>query len=228
MIPLLTFISAFLPTFFFFLFPPPPPSALHLRPILFPFLSGLSCSVRPGIPARKRQSVNNLAETQFMQADSDVSAFESDDDMMNGALPYNEKRKMYRRELKNKIEHLIAVVDQLPSSAKRSKMGLDSDHKKLLIYIAALKKLRRRFKRATTEQAGKDEFRFDITKVVSDMHVILAAGWQDYEHISIASGGFSPVKSLDAVPSSPSGLPASASSALRTTRSMKGKMQNAA
>ena len=101
-----------------------------------------------------------------MQADSDVSAFESDDDMMNGALPYNEKRKMYRRELKNKIEHLIAVVDQLPSSAKRSKMGLDSDHKKLLIYIAALKKLRRRFKRATAEQAGKDEFRFDITRVV--------------------------------------------------------------
>ena len=163
-----------------------------------------------------------------MQADSDVSAFESDDDMMNGALPYNEKRKMYRRELKNKIEHLIAVVDQLPSSAKRSNMGLDSDHKKLLTYIAALKKLRRRFKGATTEQAGKDEFRFDITKVVSDMHVILAAGWQDYEHISIASGGFSPVKSLDAVPSSPSCLPASASSALRTTRSMKGKMQNAA
>ena len=163
-----------------------------------------------------------------MQADSDVSAFESDDDMMNGALPYNEKRKMYRRELKNKIEHLIAVVDQLPSSAKRSNMGLDSDHKKLLTYIAALKKLRRRFKGATTEQAGKDEFRFDITKVVSDMHVILAAGWQDYEHISIASGGFSPVKSLDAVPSSPSCLPVSASSALRTTRSMKGKMQNAA
>ena len=104
-------------------------------------------------------------------------------------------------------------------------MGLDSDHKKLLIYIAALKKLRRRFKGATTEQAGKDEFRFDITKF--DMHVILAAGWRDYEHISIASGGFSPVKSLDAVPSSPSCLPASASSALRTTRSMKGKMQNA-
>ena len=63
--------------------------------------------------------------------------------------------------------------------------------------------------------------------LVMHMHVILAAGWQDYEHIYIASGGFSPVKSLDTVPSIPSCLPASASSALRTTRSMKGKMQNA-
>ena len=97
-----------------------------------------------------------------------------------------------------------------------------------LDYIAAGKNLRLRFRRATTEQAGKDEFRFDITKIVSDMHVIFAAGWEDYEHISTASGGFSPVKYLDAVPSSPSCLPVSASSALRTTRSMKHKMQNAA
>ena len=47
-----------------------------------------------------------------------------------------------------------------------------------LDYIAAGKNLRLRFRRATTEQAGKDEFRFDITKVVSDMHVIFAAGWR--------------------------------------------------
>jgi hypothetical protein len=100
-----------------------------------------------------------------MQADSDVSAFESDDDMMNGALPYNEKRKMYRRELKNKIEHLIAVVDQLPSSAKRSKMGLDSDHKKLLIYIAALKKLRRRFKGPLLSKRARMNFALTSPKL---------------------------------------------------------------
>ena len=35
---------------------------LSTSAVLFPFLSRLSCSVRHGIPARKRQSVRNLAE----------------------------------------------------------------------------------------------------------------------------------------------------------------------
>jgi hypothetical protein len=79
-----------------------------------------------------------------------------------------------------------------------------------LDYIAAGKNLRLRFRRATTEQAGKDEFRFDGS-IMEEIPQLAAAFllhlnlWMQRRQV-----------------------PAFAPSALRTTRSMKRKLQNEA
>ena len=85
-------------------------------------------------------------------------------------------------------------------AALRVKVMLDTTTYRMMTdYCDALVALVARFQRATNERDGKDAFREDIVKLESDMHVILAAGWNGY----LLAGGYTPARCCDCLPNLP-------------------------
>ena len=120
--------------------------------------------------------------------------YDSDDNICNGVQHlFNQKRTTCKR----KIDHELKQVDQKLQDLKRrdapannckpgmvySKLGC------MQAYHDALETLLQRFQKATNEQEGKDDFRYDIKQIEHDMNIVLAAGWEKVKYI-MPFGGF--------------------------------------
>ena len=120
--------------------------------------------------------------------------YDSEDDVCNGVQHvFNQKRETCKRNIYDELKQAAQDIQDLDcrnASAKRGKQGkLFSKLECMQEYHAALKTLLDRFDRATNEQEGKDDFRYDIKQIEHDMKVVFAAGWENVKNI-MAFGGF--------------------------------------
>ena len=114
---------------------------------------------------------------------------DSDDNVFNAVQhTFNQKRKTCKRKIREKMKQVALDLDQHNASGKRGKCGLFSKLECMQEYHAALNTLLRRFDRATTEEEGKDDFRYDIKQIEHDMKVVFAAGWVNIKNITLLGG----------------------------------------
>ena len=126
---------------------------------------------------------------------------DSDDNIFTATQhSFNQKRTtcIYKiTDERKQVDQHIQYIDQHdPSAKRRGRYGLYSKLECMREYHAALTTLLERFERATTEEEGKDDFRYDIKQIERDMKVVFAAGWVNIKNIMLL-GGFARITGLD-------------------------------